>query len=161
MKLAKGLLLGTVAGFAVVGAAQAAVPAHRRRERKRHGCPEGAAGPAPLLLADFVILVLLCLWQNRPDQRAGRLVVPECSSFQFNFGSPFKGGNESGTKRARIADSDAIRLRSRRYIVIIFDIATRSGAATAFEDRKSTEFIKGVADSDRPKSQAGSRARTR
>ena len=53
--------------------------------------------------------------------------VPECDGHSADLGHPVKFWNESGTNRARIADSGTMWLRSRRYMESAVYCATRSG----------------------------------
>ena len=56
--------------------------------------------------------------------------------------------NESGTNRARIADSGAVRLRSRRYLASRFHAATRSGSRSRFQTLLAPPNVNMGVDSD-------------
>src|SRR5262245_15843296 len=86
----------------LVGPSTAVTPAPRRRASRGAG--------------DENEIAIAVLAGGDPDQRRARPCVPQCITIQRDIRAPIKLANESRTKRARIADSKAIRLRSPHHV---------------------------------------------
>jgi len=75
-----------------------------------------------------------------PKDRAS--VVRHFVTFYDALRPNFKFWNESGTNRARIADSSALRLRSPQHLALTPDGGTRSSLAQRDKGRIFVEFLK-------------------
>jgi hypothetical protein len=78
--------------------------------------------------------------------RASQLVARLLCAISLHFATlvrpRLKFWNESGTNRARIADSSALRLRSPQHLALTPDGGTRSSLAQRDKGRIGVEFLK-------------------